>query len=776
MINVNGDQAPPFDDSVARQASTATLIPGPVPSVDARDPDAESASGGIEMQALVAAFRRRWFLALSVGLLLGTCSAIPAWCLIPAPYTAESELLISSVPDVLIFKTAEARARFETYKQTLMKLVKKRELLEAALEAAFQAEGFNDELLPQDEAAVDWLEENLDVESSAEEFVTLSLSGDHPESLSALVNAVTETYVAEVAGAKHKERYQRLQKLREAKIDADEKLEAARRNVAELTQTLGAANSRQADNKNQHLYELQLQLRKEWAEVYFELLRTELQLKNVQAKGERSEATELPESIIDAQVDLEPDVQRERERLVQVEQRLADIARRIMPGHQALTRVEEQVEIARRRLANARESSRRTIEARMQEQALARIEASESELKDSISYLTAERERFEKELEELKTEEAQTGTHAFDLQAYERDLEVKHTLVEELAREISRMEIELASADFTWERHGKGTQEGDKEAEFAGIQVFRKAKTPDKRNIKKRIAGTGAAGFGALGLWISAVLWLEVRSRRVNSLSDLSGGDLRIRIVGTLPYLSVPARSPGRRGRVRARLGETLLTESIDSVRTTLLREARRDGLRSVIVTSAMGGEGKTTLSCHLATSLTRAGRRVILLDCDLRRPSLHRLFATQPTPGLCELLQATVELEDCVVPTRIDGLSVLPAGELAPDVLKRLAQDELQPLLSRLKNQFDFVIVDSSPVLPVTDGLLVAQQVDVALFSIRRDVSQVTKVAAARERMAQLGVHILGAVVTGVNDRHPYAYGDVYHSCETAARAERVD
>src|SRR5690606_4466787 len=119
---------------------------------------------------------------------------------------------------------------------------------------------------------------------------------------------------------------------------------------------------------------------------------------------------------------------------------------------------------------------------------------------------------------------------------------------------------------------------------------------------------------------------------------------------------------------------------------------------------------GKTTVTCHLGNSMARAGRRTVLIDCDIRQPAVHEIFSLPLTPGLCEVLRGECDLDDVVRRVEPDGLWVVPAGEIDQAALHSLAKDGLQPIFQRLREEFDFVLADSSPILPVTDGLLVAQ------------------------------------------------------------------
>ncbi len=196
------------------------------------------------------------------------------------------------------------------------------------------------------------------------------------------------------------------------------------------------------------------------------------------------------------------------------------------------------------------------------------------------------------------------------------------------------------------------------------------------------------------------------------------------------------------------------LVESIDSIRTMLLRHAGAEGTQVVMVTSAAAGEGKTTLASNLALSLARAGRRTLLVDCDLRRPGLHQLFEQTLQPGFSETVLGEVDLPDAVRPTTTDeNLYLLPAGQWDREVLQELARDSVRVVFERLRQEFDFVVVDSHPILPATDSLLIGQHADAVMVSVLQGVSQSPRVYAAQQRLATLGIRIFGAVVSGVSN-----------------------
>jgi capsular exopolysaccharide synthesis family protein len=256
---------------------------------------------------------------------------------------------------------------------------------------------------------------------------------------------------------------------------------------------------------------------------------------------------------------------------------------------------------------------------------------------------------------------------------------------------------------------------------------------------------------------LAGLCLLEASGRRVYSSDDVGQG-LGLRIVGTLPRLPASAGSKSASaqslGGLDARYG---LTEAVDALRTVLMhsprcagRTAQEPGARVVVITSAIGGEGKTTLASHLAASLARAWRKTLLIDGDLRKPAAHGQFDLPLEPGLSEALRGEVEFDDTVKPTMTSRLWLMPAGKLDAHSLQALAQEGLANVFERLREQYDFIVIDTSPVLPVPDALLLAQQADTVLLSVLRDHSRLPAVYAAQQKLEALGIRVLGSVVIG--------------------------
>ena len=282
-------------------------------------------------------------------------------------------------------------------------------------------------------------------------------------------------------------------------------------------------------------------------------------------------------------------------------------------------------------------------------------------------------------------------------------------------------------------------------------------------NVKqKTFLAVGAAIVGFIAVLV-VIGYLEWRTRRIDGVDQVVS-ELGMRVIGTVP--SFPNKASLKAAEAAGNANwRFVLNESINSTRTMLLHTARTQSMQVVMVTSATQGEGKTSLASQLGTSMATAGMRTLIVDCDLRNPSIHKLFDLTLQMGVSEVLLQEVDAADAVQPTSVPNLWVIPAGQCSTRVITALAQGHpLETLFNQLRGQFDFIIVDSCPVLPVADALLIGQHVDGVVFSIMQDISQLPKVQVASEKLQQLNVPLLGAVVNNVSGGSAYyAYGYNY-------------
>ena len=220
--------------------------------------------------------------------------------------------------------------------------------------------------------------------------------------------------------------------------------------------------------------------------------------------------------------------------------------------------------------------------------------------------------------------------------------------------------------------------------------------------------------------------------------------------------------------------------EAFRALRTAILFSAPGAPPKVILVTSAGASEGKTVSSLNLATSLAEAGSRVLLLDGDLRRPGCHRALGLENDRGLSNFLAGQADLGGVIHALDAPRLFFVPAGPAAPNPAELVGSVRMRDTLEELRDAYDFIILDSPPVLPVTDAVILAREADGVVLVVKGDDTPRELVRRARDLLIQANPHLLGAVVNNVDvgwgGLYFYSryYGGYYHA-EPPAREEHA-
>jgi capsular exopolysaccharide synthesis family protein len=239
-------------------------------------------------------------------------------------------------------------------------------------------------------------------------------------------------------------------------------------------------------------------------------------------------------------------------------------------------------------------------------------------------------------------------------------------------------------------------------------------------------------------------------------------------VVGAVPLLPQRPVRTGRPGK-RHRKWQHSLDHAVDAIAARLFLRKDAESVRVVMVSSATQGEGKTMLAVQLARRLARTGEPTLLVDYDLRKPSIHQIFGKPRGPGVSDCLQKQCDLGQVVQPTDADNLSVVTAGNSLLDSLGPLSNGVTTSFFAKARASFTFVVVDSSPILPVIEGLLVSQYADTVVLSVRRDTSQAPQVLLACEKLAAFGSRKHVVVLNGSQE-------EVYGTYQDHALTARVE
>jgi capsular exopolysaccharide synthesis family protein len=197
--------------------------------------------------------------------------------------------------------------------------------------------------------------------------------------------------------------------------------------------------------------------------------------------------------------------------------------------------------------------------------------------------------------------------------------------------------------------------------------------------------------------------------------------------------------------------------EEFRTLRSRLYQAREKQPLSKVLVTSALPREGKSFTSANLAQVIVRQhGRRVLLIDADLRNPQLHNLLGTESRPGLSEYLRGETDEYSILQRGPLDNLFFIPAGQLSANSAELLANGRMKTLLNRLDPLFDWTVIDSPPAVPVSDAAILANDCDGVLLVVRSNSTPVDAAKRARNEFA--GHNIVGVLLNGITpDLSPY-------------------
>lgn len=217
----------------------------------------------------------------------------------------------------------------------------------------------------------------------------------------------------------------------------------------------------------------------------------------------------------------------------------------------------------------------------------------------------------------------------------------------------------------------------------------------------------------------------------------------------------------------------SLASEAYRTIRTGLMLSRAGEPPRTMLVSSAQSGEGKTTSTVNLAASLASTGGRVLLIEGDLRRPTMHKHFDLEPSlPGLTEVLTRQRQLEETLISSKVKNLTLLLSGAIPPNPAELLGSKEMALLIDELALVFDYVLIDSPPILPVTDSLILSRKVDGVILVVKGAATPGRAVREAVSRLEGVGASFLGIILNDVDvtsGDYQY-YGKYYQSYQQSA------
>lgn len=725
-----------------RSSSTVDLtlaVPPPSATADpvppAQYPPARSVPTPLE---LWQAFRRRWVLAVFLGLLVGAAAGTATWLVLPNG-KHQVRALIQIQPHQTLTGKGSGDPGYEAFKKNQSILLRTRLLLTRVVgkpkisQLPMIQEAANPAKLIEDQIQLRW---------ESPEILAVMLNGDDPAQLKIILDTLIAEYLEDAKSDEMKHRESRLTLLDQTKTALTKQITAHENNLHKLSQWSGVGENDVVTTITNQAYTHGLtQAIGEVARLKRDIQNKELKKTDLDNRYKRVDELPVDAEQVRRLAEQNPKVQEATARLEAARQAAQKLTAQVTPEHPLFARAADNVAKAEKAVTAALQFAQPELETAFRTNYRAT-------LRNEIDLITEELKGLNRALETVLEEKKHLEERiaATNKAGWNSRLELDE-------RKPLREQLDTVNSELLKLRMSQKVDPRVKIREESVVIL--------NQNLNRKLMMAGAATVGGLLVTLLLVSLLEWRVRRVASVEQVIS-DLGMRVIGTIPMF------PSRAALTTVDDGNDSwqfeLSESVNAARTMLLHAAKSQSMQVLMVTSATQGEGKTSLASQLATSMATAGMRTLVLDCDLRNPSMHKLFDVPLGPGCSEVLLQEVDVSDAVHTTGVPNLWLIPAGQCSHRVIAALAQGHpLDTLFNRLRGQFDFIVVDSCPVLPVADSLLVGQHVDGVVISVMQDVSQLPKVVNASEKLVQLSIPLLGAVVNGTTPSgHSYGYNYV--------------
>lgn len=360
---------------------------------------------------------------------------------------------------------------------------------------------------------------------------------------------------------------------------------------------------------------------------------------------------------------------------------------------------------------------------------------------------------FEKEMKNLDAESKRLGLIKIAIDELTRQ-------AEEVAKQNDSLHEQIQLAELTAIKNPT-----------AVFKVEQTAAVILKEDKRIKVQAGGLVGGLFLGIMLALLVdKFDKRLRDPRDIEPLFGAAL----LGTIPKIQELKRVKGEQAR-------NLIAEEFRIIRTQVLFGTPGAQHKLIAVTSPSPGDGKTSLAVNLAISIAKAGRRVLLIDGDLRKPDVHRVFNVPDSPGFAELIQGSHEPGAVIKKSEIDGLEILPAGTPISRPSELLSRPEMARLLQALGDQYDHIVLDTAPLLPVSDTHVLAGMMDGVIVSFNAEVDRDT-VSLAQDILRRSRANIIGTVMNQVKYRQSgsfhrgkSAYDSYYNSPRGAPKSDKL-
>ncbi len=344
---------------------------------------------------------------------------------------------------------------------------------------------------------------------------------------------------------------------------------------------------------------------------------------------------------------------------------------------------------------------------------------------------------------------------------------------------ILKQDVDTAKTLYT-EFLGKTSQANAQIAEqYNNLKVIEPAQLPHSAVGPRRMLMIMASFMLSLAVGVGLAFFLEYLDNTIKTVEDVSrytqlpalsvipaatgNGIRRLSSKGRKRIATANLENAGGNSQLVALDTRSSAAEAYRVLRTSVLLSAAGHPPKTILVTSGQPGEGKTTTVVNTAISLAQLGASVLLIDCDLRRPTTHKVLGVDHAQGLSTYLSRDVDIDDVIQKLPIANLSLLPCGPIPPNPAELISSDKMKEMLEMLAERYDHILIDSPPLINVTDPVILSTMVDGVMLVVHGGKSTRDIVRRARQELSSVGAKIFGVVLNNVDLRRE-GYDDYYY------------
>jgi polysaccharide biosynthesis transport protein len=718
--------------------------------------DVPSAGKRITAKLVGRAVRRHWWQAALLWIVGSSCLMALAYTKVKPTYIAFSRVQID--PGRKLLGGPAGDSNFDVYKETQVKHMTSPPVIADALQAKPELLNYPKLYQAEDPAAEIAASLNVAIVLKTN-YIEVSMVSESVEEAVAIVNAVVIAFLKSANDYNNKETVDRRELLRKLEEEKLKEITKKREAIADQIKIIGQADIDKMKERNSLTIDQYSNLSSQLMQVDIDIHRAEARLAQLQNDQVTPAAGDEPRQITDRDVAEafynDPKVLDVKEAYERASEQFSTLAKKIRdPLDPALTKPRQAMKANKEKLDSLWKQLRPRIAAQLNAGGLAGnangFDTGHKAVEAELVSLKAWQGKLKETLETLDVKAKEQGKGALKLEFDRMDLARHDRVYDAIQTTLTQMDID--------------SKDGD-----ARIKIAFPARPSNRPSTSNRLKIMAMAPIGMMLGVIGLLVLLELHAGRVVDPEDIPMR-IRVPVIGVVPPLP-QVRAPGavlsQRDEFRTQRQLDQFVQSLDHLRVALCsgRNAWGRDRRVILITSACASEGKTTLAAQLAERCVNAGLHTLLIDGDLRNPTLSRMLDVPTGRGLINVLRGEVLPDEAMtVVGGAGGFHFMPSGTPKVDPSRLLHGDRLGKLLTQARETFDIVIVDAPPVLPVPDALTIGRWTDGAILAVRYDLSRFPLVEKANRRLASVGVPVIGAVVNGVKVAEA-TYGSYYPS-----------